>query len=60
MDSGAEQRLTAAASLPAPPLEHYSVLHCTMTLDVQTVVVFSVIVLLLLVNVVLMFFLGTR
>ncbi|XP_060106077.1 uncharacterized LOC128031833 homolog [Heteronotia binoei] len=59
MDSVAEQRLTAA-SLPAPHLEHYSVLHCTMTLDVQTVVVFSVIVLLLLVNVILMFFLGTR
>ncbi|KAM3827768.1 uncharacterized protein M6D78_014732 [Vipera latastei] len=60
MDSLAEQRLTAPG-LPAPPhLEHYSVLHCTMTLDVQTVVVFSVIVLLLLVNVILMFFLGTR
>uniref|UniRef100_A0ACB8FW37 Uncharacterized protein n=1 Tax=Sphaerodactylus townsendi TaxID=933632 RepID=A0ACB8FW37_9SAUR len=37
MDSVAEQRLTTA-SLPAPHLEHYSVLHCTMTLDVQTVV----------------------
>ncbi|XP_070614408.1 small integral membrane protein 39 [Erythrolamprus reginae] len=60
MDSVAEPRLSAPG-LPAPPaLEHYSVLHCTMTLDVQTVVVFAVIALLLLVNVVLMFFLGTR
>ncbi|KAJ6663195.1 hypothetical protein lerEdw1_010331 [Lerista edwardsae] len=63
MDSLAEPRVTAP-SLPvaaaAPRLEHYSVLHCTMTLDVQTVVVFAVIVVLLLVNVVLMFFLGTR
>ncbi|XP_069468647.1 uncharacterized protein [Ambystoma mexicanum] len=59
MDSFPEQRLSSQV-LAAPHLEQYSVLHCTMTLDVQTVVVFSVIVLLLLVNVVLMFFLGTR
>lgn len=59
MDSLTEQRLTSP-NLPAPHLEHYSVLHCTMTLDVQTVVVFAVIVVLLLVNVILMFFLGTR
>ncbi|XP_063793277.1 uncharacterized LOC128031833 homolog [Pseudophryne corroboree] len=59
MDSFAEQRLTPQ-NLPAPQLDHYNVLHCTMTLDVQTVVVFAVIVVLLLVNVILMFFLSTR
>ncbi|KAM9327211.1 uncharacterized protein [Dendropsophus ebraccatus] len=59
MDSFAEQRLTPQ-NLPAPHLDRYNVLHCTMTLDVQTVVVFAVIVVLLLVNVILMFFLGTR
>ncbi|XP_068103650.1 uncharacterized protein [Hyperolius riggenbachi] len=59
MDSFAEQRLTPQ-NHPAPRLDNYNVLHCTMTLDVQTVVVFAVIVVLLLVNVILMFFLGTR
>ncbi|XP_075429655.1 uncharacterized protein LOC142467615 [Ascaphus truei] len=59
MDSLGEQRLTPP-NLPAPRRDHYNVLHCTMTLDVQTVVVFAVIVLLLLVNVILMLFLGAR
>ncbi|XP_069066748.1 uncharacterized protein [Pleurodeles waltl] len=60
MDSAPEQRLTSQALAAQHQLDQYSVMHCSMTLDVQTVVVFSVIVLLLLVNVVLMFFLGTR
>ncbi|XP_075691859.1 uncharacterized protein LOC142659527 [Rhinoderma darwinii] len=59
MNSFADQRLTPQ-NLPVPRLDHYNVLHCTMTLDVQTVVVFALIVVLLLVNVILMFFLGTR
>ncbi|XP_078496102.1 uncharacterized protein LOC144752015 [Lissotriton helveticus] len=60
MDSEPEQRLTSQALAAQQRREQYRVLQCSMTLDVQTVVVFSVIVLLLLVNVVLMFFLGTR
>lgn len=53
MDSLTEQRLAS------PHLEHYSALHWTMTLDVQTAVVFAVIV-VLLINGKLLFFLGTR
>lgn len=40
--------------------EYYSFLHCTMTLETQTVVVFTVIAVLVLVNVILMFLLGSR
>lgn len=54
-----EPRLTTQ-SLPDPHLEYYSLLHCTMTLDIQTIVVFAIIVVLVLVNVILMFLLGTR
>lgn len=55
-----EPRLTTENSGPVHHLEYYSLLQCTMTLDVQTAVVFTVIVILVLVNVLLMFFLGTR
>lgn len=60
MESFTVPRLTNENNLPAQHLEYYSFLHCTMTLDVQTVVVFTVIVVLVLVNVLLMFILGTR
>ncbi|KAG2463901.1 ARHG9 factor, partial [Polypterus senegalus] len=40
--------LAPESNLPAPHLEYYSLLHCTMTLDVQTVVVFLVIAVLVL------------
>lgn len=56
----ADPRLTAENNLPVHHLEYYSLLQCTMTLDVQTVVVFTVIAILVLVNVILMFFLGSR
>lgn len=59
MDSYTEPRLTSENNLPPQHLQYYT-LHCTMTLDVQTVVVFTVIVVLVLVNVVLMFILGSR
>ena len=56
----ADLRLTTENSLPVHHLEYYILLQCTMTLDVQTAVVFTVIVIMVLVNVILMFFLGTR
>lgn len=57
----AESRLRAESPASKALLSSSGILqHCTMALDVQTFVVFIVIAVLVLVNVLLMFILGTR